>query len=73
MEVTFERAYSMPNVLMGWLALTLALSIPHALPAAEHIRVLIDTDAATLLVVKGEQAMARFSDISIGRDGATSR
>jgi murein L,D-transpeptidase YafK len=58
---------------MRWLALTLALSISNSLSAAEHLRVVIDTKSATLLVLRGEQAMARFSGISIGRDGANKR
>ena len=63
----------MPNMYMRWLALTLALSLSHSLPATEHLRVLIDTKAATLLVLRGDQARARFSGISIGRDGVNKR
>ena len=72
MEVISATALSMSNLLMRWLALTLVFALPSALSAVEHVRVFIDTNAATLVILKGERAMARFSNISIGRGGATS-
>jgi len=64
------RSRSALSLRAGWLALLLVLA-PAAPASQSDVWIHVDTRAASLLVMRGQQVVAGFDDISIGRGGAS--